>query len=660
MISMLGGELMKTNTRLGYNLKPNLSGQMAEASLVFPPLMNTGFGTYYPSTAVLAGYLESVGVSCTQTSLNEEAALYLLKPSVLNELATGQFFPHQTLPLESPPVVAARTLLRSRHLLFDQEGRHAFRGDIAGPGYLLKALAQPYLIDITLREAVKRGLSGWARADWYRQFYEYTGYVEILPSNIQIVGITVPMGPQLIPALILAEQIHKLKPDIAVVLGGPSLSLMDIEDVQLLLETFTCVSAIVRFDGELPLAELVRQRRNNRWRPAEIPGVSSRVNQQVVHCPPGRGLSLHDMPYAKYDEALMSRLIDVEVGIIQTRGCYWGKCTYCDFVELYEGSPHFRNRSPKSFADEICYQTEKHDARRFSLITEAIPPAFAKNFSNIVLEKGLQIRWGSFAMVDRRFTRETLELMAKAGCDNLVIGVETMTDRVLKLVEKSATREENIRFLTDASNAGIRLYVNLIPDLPSTTYQEAMDSLAVFNGLKHYLSGVAVFPFEATKSSAIGRAPEKFGLRTAEAAGSSGQAEYANNHLNIIDSAMTPAERLAVHQAYRAFANEVGAPKTPHFERVAIAITDENAVFRLAREYIDVVEIEGGAQICNWLMRQSWRVASGWMLLIKSLESNSTSFSRREFIKRFPPPEVGEFLLNELLEHGVVMPVEPS
>jgi hypothetical protein len=42
------------------------------------------------------------------------------------------------------------------------------------------------------------------------------------------------------------------------------------------------------------------------------------------------------------------------------------------------------------------------------------------------------------------------------------------------------------------------------------------------------------------------------------------------------------------------------------------------------------------------------------------LESNSASFSRREFVERFPPPEVGEFLFNELLEHGIVMPVEPS
>lgn len=639
--------------------QPELENHRAEVSLVFPPLMNTGFGTYYPSTAVLAGYLNSVGVASAQTNLNEEAALYLLQPAILSELVAGNFFPNQKLPPESPSVVAARVLMRSRDLLFDDEGRHAFRGDTAGPGYLLKPLAQPYLVDITLQEAVERGLRNWEQAEWYWEFYKWSGFVSRLDPDIQIVGITVPMGPQLIPSLILAETIHEAKPDIAVILGGPSLSLMDFRDLEMLLQTFQSLSAVVRFDGELPLSELIRQRRENRWQPAEVPGVSTRVGEQVVHCPPGRGLSLHQIPFAQYDKALTARLVDLEIGVVQTRGCYWGKCTYCDFVELYEGSPDFRNRSSGSFADEVCYQIEAHGSRRFSLITEAIPPAFAKNFSTVVLERGLKLRWGSFAMVDSRFTRETFELMAQAGCDNLVIGVETMTDRVLQLVEKWANREENIRFLTDASAAGISLYVNLIPDLPTTTYQEAMDSLEVFKNLKNCLSGVAIFPFEATRSSAIGRAPEKFGLQTIGTIGPSGQAEYANNHLNIIDPAMSADERAEVHRAYWTFANEVGTPNTPAFERVQTMAINDDDNFRVAGEYVDIIEIEGGAQICNWFTRQSWRVASGWMTLIKTLESEGLSVNKRQFIEKFPPREVAEFLFNELVRHGLMVPVAP-
>lgn len=128
--------------------------------------------------------------------------------------------------------------------------------------------------------------------------------------------------------------------------------------------------------------------------------------------------------------------------------------------------------------------------------------------SQLIIDRGIDITWDSFAMVDRRFDRELLELMVRAGCRYLVIGMEAMTTRVLNLVHKSADREENQRFLREAREAGMKLSVNLIPDLPSTTYQEALDSLADVEALADTLDFVAVFPFEPTRSSNIGRTPD--------------------------------------------------------------------------------------------------------------------------------------------------------
>ena len=59
-----------------------------------------------------------------------------------------------------------------------------------------------------------------------------------------------------------------------------------------------------------------------------------------------------------------------------------------------------------------------------------------------------------FAMVDRRFDRELSSQMGRSGCERLIIGMETMVTRALKTVHKSAQREENIRFLREASAPG--------------------------------------------------------------------------------------------------------------------------------------------------------------------------------------------------------------
>jgi hypothetical protein len=160
-------------------------------------------------------------------------------------------------------------------------------------------------------------------------------------------------------------------------------------------------------------------------------------------------------------------------------------------------------------------------------------------------------------MVDRRFDRDLLRLMAASGCDLLVVGLESMVTRVLKLVHKAADRDENIRFLTDARAAGIPLHVNLIPDLPSTTREEALKGLADLESVADCMTEANVIPFEPTRSSRVGRAPSQFGLLAADAPGPSVHAQLSLNTLAATDPAMTAAERAEIFQAYRAFAAEV-------------------------------------------------------------------------------------------------------
>ncbi len=62
-----------------------------EVALVYPPLVDANFGSYYPSTAVLAGYLAAKGIDSIQTDLNEDFAAYILKPESLKSMADGEF-----------------------------------------------------------------------------------------------------------------------------------------------------------------------------------------------------------------------------------------------------------------------------------------------------------------------------------------------------------------------------------------------------------------------------------------------------------------------------------------------------------------------------------------------------------------------------------------
>ncbi len=630
-----------------------------EIALVFPPLVETNFGCYYPSTAVLAGYLSAKGIASVQTDLNEDFAAYLLQPESLEHMAKGGFGDKLASSPSSMPAVAARLLIRYGHSLLDKQGKHLFREDSSDIAYLLHILAQPYRIDMPLSVMTNPGFYDQPEAVVYRTFLERTNYAETLPASIHTVGVSIPVGPQLAPALILARYLKTLRPDLAIILGGATISLMTLADVEKILACNPAVDAVVRCDGERPLEALLEQRRAGSWEPAKVSGVSCRVGTRTIHRPPEAGPGLGSIPYAEYDSQLLSRLAEPEIGIVQSRGCYWGKCAYCDYVELYKGSRQLRTRTPNSFVDEMAYQVQKHGIRQFSVITEAIAPAFARKISKLILQRGLQVKWHSFAMVDRRFTPDVFEIMVRAGCEFLVIGAETMTNRILHFMNKAATKEDNIKFLLDARAAGLDLKVNLIPNLPSTTYQEAMDSLAAFRELQQCFNYISFFPFEATRSSRIGHEPEHFGLSSADSGFTTGQAQFTLNHLEVFDPAMTADEREQVCAEYQAFAAQVNTQRTMDPPPVVLLEdTIENVRFRLADEFLDLTPVEGGVQCYNWLTQKRFQMPEEWPGLIEKIRSRQP-FRRADFIRWFSPVSLGEFYFSKLLEKEILTINEP-
>ncbi len=525
-------------------------------TLIFPPLIETNFGSFYPSTAVLAAFLEAHGIGSAQEDLNEEFALHLLREDMLHRLRAGRI---PGAPEGSPAAAAARWAASNIHRLVDEQGRHRFTG---GNGYMLGLLVNPFQVDRgdEVLEAVRADRHP---LDVFEQFYRESNIVERIPANTLLIGISIPMGPQLELSLLLAAMLKRELPDIPVVLGGGTLSLMSPPDLEILLANHTAVDCVVRFDGEYPLLELARRACAGRFSPAGIAGVSYRDGDRVRHEPPAPGPDINTLPVPAYPKAALDRVVGTTLGVTQARGCYWGKCDYCDFVELYDGSPPFRGRRPDNFVDEIEALVEETGVRRFRFITESIPPAFARRMSQLLIEREVLIAWNSFAMVDRRFDKDLLRLMVRAGCEFLTVGMETTNTRVLNLVHKSADREENLRFLREAKDAGMKLTVNLIPDLPSTTYRESLDTLREVRELADCIDSVSVFPFEPTRSSNVGRDPERFGLIGTGSLDTKGQAQFGLNHFDCVDPAMTSEERADVHRRYRAFAKEISQQRLP-------------------------------------------------------------------------------------------------
>jgi len=624
-------------------------GTLPHVSLVFPPLVETNFGNYFPSTATLAAYLELFGIETHQVDLNEAFALNLIQQCEFGEAGSKL---DDSRSSEVFSILVDRLLRRLQMKLFDEVGRHQFKVDRAGPGHLLGLAAQRFRIDRPITELVASEFTESPIAKFYKTFYENVGaFDQVFGRHIMVLGVSVPMGPQLGPALLLCDLIKTRCPSIKTIMGGPTFSLMSDADLELILRRCRTVDAIVRFEGEEALRLLVEQACAGAWQPQIVAGVSALVGGDVLHRPPSPGLRLDDLPFAKYDTTVMSKLADPEIGIVQARGCYWGRCSYCDFVELYRGSPRYRSRSVANFVDEIEFQVDLHGDHEISIITEALPSTFASGLSREVQRRHLRPRWKSFAMVDKHFTEEVLSEMAAAGCSQLCIGMETMNDRVLKLVSKAATAGENGRFLRAACDSGIDLQVNLIPDLPTTTFSESLAVLEVLQPYRECITSVSVFPFEATRSSAIGRSPSTFGLVQVSSTLANGQAQFAANHLDVSDPAMSPYERQTAIEAYLAFADEINCLRTP---KEGVALQNGCSQMRIVRDAFEFVELPGGLELYNWMTRQRVRLDSIWCEVLKTL-SALPRFDRQDLIDLLGDDARSvDLVIRKLYENGLV------
>lgn len=561
--------------------------------LVLPPLIETNFGQIYPSTAVLAAYLQPRGFETMQVDLNTAFFHHLVSDDELTASAAASYARSTT-----GAVAAARwTGMRlengslTRPEMFAAQRRDPLNA-------VLRLLVVPYSVDPDSR--VLAGSSGDPRLDGsYDRFF-----VDQVPCLIDgkrpetLFALSVPMGPQLLPALRLSSVLARWLEGSRsrVVLGGPALSLLGEGELTCLLEHNRAVDCIVRFDGEGPLHALAEQMAAGEWAPERVPGASSLRGGQPCHVAPAPGPSLDTLSTPLYSEALLARAPLARLGVLQARGCYWGKCDYCDFVEVYKGSPPYRSRDVDLVVDDIRRLVERTGISRFRVITESIPPGFARALAERLCREPLPVQWSSFIMVDRRFDRDLLQLMAASGCDMLVVGLESMVTRALKLVHKAADREENIRFLTNAHAAGIGLHVNLIPDLPSTTREEALAGLVDLESVASYMTEANVIPFEPTRSSRVGRSPAQFGLLAATGPVHSGHAQFGLNTLPARDPAMTAEERAEVFHAYREFAATVNARSAgladePNLSQYTVFVDgrEGNGLFNVATlEYLAV------------------------------------------------------------------------
>lgn len=160
-------------------------------------------------------------------------------------------------------------------------------------------------------------------------------------------------------------------------------------------------------------------------------------------------------------------------------GCYWRKCVFCVQNNKYNQKVEESKSDISNIVDKLNIYVESGYSI-FNFIDEALEPNFIYKICNEIINRNIKIRWVCRCRIDTRITKEILKIMKRAGCKEILYGLESASDRILKLMNKhnyNMTIEKVEEILKNTYEIGIRIHITTIIGFPGETIEEAMQTL---------------------------------------------------------------------------------------------------------------------------------------------------------------------------------------
>lgn len=260
-------------------------------------------------------------------------------------------------------------------------------------------------------------------------------------------------------AKILARQIRAAVPDIKLAFGGVFATL----NADKVKRQCPEVDFVCRGDGEQLILDLLEALDD----PKDVAGLTWQSNHEVINSPDRpQERNLDQWPYPDRESLKLdfveSMPLDVPLILsmdrfttMQTsRGCPWS-CVFCDIPKF--GNGKWRTRSPEHVVAEMKL-LERQGYRSVYFLDDnfLLQPSRIEALCRLIKKEGLTLRWSCEGRVDST-TKHLFSVMADAGCQQLMFGIESGSQKILDRLKKKQTIEQITNAVVTAKKSGIEL-----------------------------------------------------------------------------------------------------------------------------------------------------------------------------------------------------------
>lgn len=152
--------------------------------------------------------------------------------------------------------------------------------------------------------------------------------------------------------------------------------------------------------------------------------------------------------------------------LLASRGCPYS-CTFCNSIIL---GHNYRARSVPSVVAEMRFLVERHGAREIQFVdaTFGANRQWLEAFCDTVPSEDFDLVWSCLTRVDR-VDGPILRKMARAGCWNVLYGVESGNQQLIDRMHKGTTLQQAITAIELTREAGIESTATFMLGLPGET-----------------------------------------------------------------------------------------------------------------------------------------------------------------------------------------------
>ena len=180
-----------------------------------------------------------------------------------------------------------------------------------------------------------------------------------------------------------------------------------------------------------------------------------------------------------------------------TRGCPF-KCNWC--AKPIYGN-RYNVRSPQNVIDELKMLKEQFDFDHIWFCDDifGLKPGWVKAFADLVEKENLQFRFKMQGRVDLLLQENNIKDLARAGCDNIWMGAESGSQKILDAMDKGTTVKQIFEATRLLKKNNIRPSFFIQFGYPGETKEDIEKTIAMINKLLPYEIGISVsYPLPGT------------------------------------------------------------------------------------------------------------------------------------------------------------------